>query len=221
MVLSLEDKLFITEKALSADPARGLSAEHYRRKVGVVLPQTIRDSKVTLAEEVNRILGGLSQEEADSILQTNPYLNVSPANLSGDRPIIDISETNAQLLKMAAKKVRKTPIPSKVESSTESTSPTDHYDADGFYKGIDPPGIFVPKSKKVKGGKAKPAGKPKQVRRESDWNRFVKTVSKWNSLSQFGSDKMPAISILYKRPADSIIGFENLSHAEMVREINK
>ena len=219
-------KKSITEKAISSDPARGPSADHYRRKVGVVLPPQLRDSRQTLADEVNKILGGLSQEEADSILQTNPYLNVPPANLSSGKAVVDVSEANAQLLKYAEKKARKVPIETKVEESSESTSPTDQYDSDGFYKGSAAPGVFVPKSKKVKGGKAKPdkVAKPKQTRTPSEWNRFVKKVSKWNSLSQFGTDKMPAISILYKmatRDIESIIGLENLSHEEMVRVIRQ
>ena len=192
MVLTNSEKAYIAQRMLSSNPANGLSASDFRRKVGV----RVADSKTTLADEVTRLMGGLSESEAAKILSTNPYMNVDPANLVLGKSLIDRSETNAALLKVtrrpgnrqAPRVDRELPMEGFLDPSSaeyRSQNPFEDYDGD-FYQGN-----FLPKLKKAK------AGKVTKPRTKSEWNKFVQKVSKWPSLSTMGVNKMKALSLLY------------------------
>ena len=100
----------------------------------------------------------------------------------------------------------------------------DVYD-DGFYRGNELPSSHTQnrdfekdlKSRKVV--RVNKAGKTIKPRSKSEWNKFVQKVSKWQSLSTMGTQKMKALSILYAEAQGSdlkqFVKLEFISPAEM------
>jgi hypothetical protein len=207
MSLTQDDKVFIMQKMLSNNPANGLSAEHFRRKVGVNMK--LGNSKEQLAEAVARIMGGLSDAEANRIMATTPYLAVDPANLQIGRELIDHSGTNHALnakRNLGVARNDQAPRKGRQDIIPDGSIEEDIYD-DNFFRGK-----AMPSAKRVieaNGGRQK----PKRKNKPSEWNMFVSKLSKWPSMKNLGSDKLKAISILYKLAKrdgpESILEFEN------------
>ena len=241
MSLTGGEKAYIAMRMLSSNPANGLSPADYRRKVGV----RTADSKSTLADEVTRLMGGLSETEAARILATAPYLNVDPANLVLGKNLIDHSEMNSQLLKrknkfgnMQEPRIDRE-LPGLKEAFLDPNSrqyqeqfpfddpipqiPQNHdfggdgeYD-DGFYQGSE-----LPRQRKAV--RVNKAGKVIKPRSKSEWNKFVQKVSKWQSLSTMGLQKMKALSLLYAEAntcgdLKQFVKLEFIEPAEMKRRL--
>ncbi len=209
MVLTNEEKAYIAQRMLSSNPANGLSAKDFRRKVGI-----ITDSKQMLAKEVSRLMAGLSDAESERILSTNPYLAVDPSNLALNKNMIDYSSTNAALLRRkkypANEQAPRTDreIPHMEAFMIQDEEPESSGD---YYRGSPLPDL-------------KAAGAAKKTRAKSEWNKFVQKVSKWPSLSTMGSNKMRALSLLYKEASQSDLKkfakLEHISPEEMKRHLN-
>jgi hypothetical protein len=68
-------------------------------------------------------------------------------------------------------------------------------------------------------------GKPTNTRRTSEWNKFVKTAAKWNSLITMGSNKMTVLSLLYAEAKSGcdlkeFVKLEFISPSEMKLRFN-
>ena len=190
MPMTEEEKAYILNAAISSDPSHEMSTKKPSKKVSA--QQGIGKSK--LVEEIKRLMGGLSEEESQRILETNPYLNVPPERLQLGTSLIDHTVTNNQLMKLSRKKKGK--MIGDTETREEQENIFDPYAKENSKAVID--GEFyreleLPKVKKVKAGSVE--GK---VRKVSEWNLFVKKVSKWPGLSGFGGEKIKVMSKLYK-----------------------
>ena len=101
MSFSSDDKAYITARMLSADPAHGMSSEHYRALVGVtksIDPKNITGgSKKQLKKRMKKMIGGLSEEESRKILSTTSYAQLDPQGLVLGNNIVDYSNSNSLL----------------------------------------------------------------------------------------------------------------------------
>ena len=205
MSLTPKEKAYIMQRMLATNPANGLSAEHFRRSVGVNMK--LGNSKDKLADAVSRLMGGLSDDEANRIMATTPFLQVDPANLQLGREMIDHSGTNHALTAKQSFGVARNDQPPRKDRAVivpDGSIEEDVYD-DDFFKGR-----AMPSAKKV--AEVNGGAKPKRKNAPSEWNRFMSKVSKWSSMKKMGAKKTKAISLLYKQAKthgpDSIVEFE-------------
>lgn len=207
-LMTPEEKAFIITKQLGSNPANGLSAKHYRQKYGLNLDTL--GSKKTLQLELNRMMGGISEADANKILATNPYLQADPANIKLGKPIIDNSATNRQLMELTAKKVKNGAIPNmqpvrkRKDITPSGKIPIEQFDGE-YWKSDELP--TYEDINNAMGGKLRvERTKPKKPRKKSQWNLFVSKVSKWPSLQNLGGSRLTAVSMLYKAGNEHGIG---------------
>ena len=199
-VLSLDEKTYIMGKMLRSNPASGLSAADLRSRgipTKIVPISTVNQNnselKNVLGGYVERLIGGLSESEAEKIMSTVPYLQTTPNGLLLGNNVIDRSVMNSKLLKERSRKNRlgvnsnaQVPNYEGYEIQSDDFDEPEHYD-DGYYVGRS-----LPKYDKLfpkKGG---------SVKKLSEWNLFCKKVGKCNAVKNLGSSKIKALSILYK-----------------------
>ena len=223
MPLTIDEKVYITERMLESDPARGMSADHFRRTIGV----KSSPGKHKLAIEIEKAMGGLSEDDAERIMATNPYLNVSPDKLVLGNAIRDNSATAKMLMDKSRKKNKRVTMANSVDARVDrkdimeemGNTTEDIYDEE-YYKGD----LLPTLSKTKKGGlqKEKPV-KVKKTRRKSEWNMFVEKLAKWESLAGFRSEKMTVIAALYKKATnegiEAIMGLETATPSEVISAI--
>ena len=212
MSISLEDKAYITKRALGLNGAsKGLSADHFRQKIGIKKGF----NKHKLSVELERIMGGLSDEDADRIMMTNPSLLVPPQNLELGSTLIDYSSSNNELMKLARGKQGR--MPHQVDPRVDREFIYNPEGATEPVLGTD--GEFV---REREFPDLKSGGKVKKPRKPSEWNMFVKHVSKWEGMKGFGGDKMSTISRLYQLArqdgTEILTRLETMSH-EDIKEI--
>ena len=193
-----DEKAFIITKQLSSSPANGLSANHYRKKVGLELDQY--SSKERLGHEIQRLLGGLSDSEAATILSTQPYLQMDPSKLVPGRRAIDHSAANIEMLKLSTKQAyqgrlanMQAPRTDRIELIPDGTIEPDEVELK-FVKQEELP--TYDDITNAMGGQVKPKRKP------SEWNIFVSVHSKWPCVKNLSDNKPAAVSILYKIAKD-------------------
>jgi hypothetical protein len=210
-------KAYLIGRMLSQDPANGLSSSEYRRKIGVMSQPQDLSQKARLKLYMKSVMGGLSEAESQRIIDTNPYLQVSPDSLQLGHRVIDFSNTERQVQEVSRFKSRK---------GVNGNAQMPDFDREYPFT-IDKLEEFSNSSLGIQAGESEKrktkrvVSKEEAERRASTgkqaitvWQQFYAKTSRWPVFDNMEGKKKKAVSLLYKHAKEngvsSIIKFQNM-----------
>ena len=224
MVITTDEKQYIIERMQNSNPANGLSANHFRTQVGTSNP------KLLLKNYMKQMVGGLSEEDAKSILATTSYSQMNPSSLILGNKLIDYSKT-VQAVRdntafRAAHKIPSTdvvpnydrpfPISAAPQNTEEPVYVADSTSTSLSGLNVVPKGLIAAGDKPKKTMNLSTEQRAKRAengtKAMSIWTQFYRKCSVWPVFDNMDGHKRKAVSLLYKRSKlhgiESIIPFE-------------